>query len=117
MHLTDYLRTTFQDGITYRDAANLCLALYCVNLIPAGKVNESLTMEVIAQSFADLAKQGLITDHVRYESVSFGAEYHSIEDKGHWIEVQASIIKKGMKAEVERIERLKLLMRSLKESS
>jgi hypothetical protein len=111
MHLADYLRTTFRDGITYRDAAHLCLAMYCVdNTLPTGVVDDKLSMEVIAEAFADLAQHGLIKEFVSYESVPFGANYHSIDDKGHWVEVQASVLKKGMKCEVERVERLKKSM-------
>jgi hypothetical protein len=81
--------------------------MYCVNILPPGVVDDELSMDVIAEAFADIARHGLIKEYVSYESVPFGANYHSIEDKGHWIEVQASALKKGMKCEVERVERLK----------
>lgn len=103
MHLADFLREKFRDGIQHEDAAQLCMSIYCINnILPDGVIDEELTMDRIAEAFAELAKRGLIKNYASYKSVSYGANYHSIDDKGHWIEVQASILKLKTAYDAER---------------
>lgn len=94
MRLADFLCEKFQDGIQYEDAAQLCMSIYCIgNILPEGVIDDELSMDRIAEAFSELSRKGLIKNYVAYKSVSYGANYHSIDDKGHWIEVQASILK------------------------
>ena len=107
MRLADFLREKFRDGIQYEDAAQLCLSIYSAkNILPAGSVDEELSMERVAEAFSDIAKLDLVKSYSSYKSVIYGASYHSIEDKGHWIEVQASVLKLNTAYDLERIRTL-----------
>jgi hypothetical protein len=80
--------------VSYADAAQLCLRLYCVvdgvpkNLLPLSK-------EILGDAFAELASAGWVRDVKSYSAVRFGANNHQITDRGHWIEVMAAIFKTG----------------------
>jgi hypothetical protein len=50
--------------------------------------------EALADEFARLAKTGWISDQESTYRIYFGAHYHSLSDRGHWIEVMASTTKK-----------------------
>ena len=107
MHLVDFLREQFQDGIQYEDAAQLCLSIYSTgDILPGGVINEDTSMDRIAEAFSDISRQGLIRSYFSYKAVIYGANYHSIEDKGHWIEVQASILKLKTTYDIERVREL-----------
>jgi hypothetical protein len=94
MQLIDLLLTHFKDGLQYEDAVELCLAIYsCNNILPVQVEQNGLCMNSIAETFANIAKLGLIKNYFSYKATLYGANYHAIEDKGHWIEIQASIFK------------------------
>lgn len=94
MKLFDFLSEQFPDGIPYEDAVDICLGIYSSNnILPSEVQKDDLTMVGIADVFARLAQAGLIKNYSSYKAVLYGANYHSIEDKGHWIEIQASILK------------------------
>jgi hypothetical protein len=48
----------------------------------------------LAVVFAKLAGRGFLTDKPLMASL-YGANLHSVQEKGHWVEVIASIFKKG----------------------
>jgi len=107
MRLVDFLRDKFADGIDYEDATCLCMALYCSSeLSHKIELTEDPTMENIANAFADISKLGLIKNYESYKGVEYGANYHDINDKGHWVEVQASILKRGKDYDFEQMARI-----------
>jgi len=94
MHdLASYLIARVPDGMSYADATQLCLRLYCtvdgvpVQLLPLNK-------EVLGDAVARLASVGWVGDDKLYYSPD-GANFHQVTDRGHWIEVMAAIFKKG----------------------
>jgi len=94
MRLVDFLSEYFRDGIQYEDAVQLCLAIYSSSdILPLLVQQDDLSMDKIAEAFANIAKLGLIKNYIPYKATFYGATYHAIEDKGHWIETQASIFK------------------------
>jgi hypothetical protein len=70
------------------------MRLYCtvdgvpVELLP-------LTKERLGDDFAQLARSGWIARDNHGESSAYGASFHQVTDRGHWIEVIASIFKIG----------------------
>jgi len=56
---------------------------------------EVLDKEHIAECFAQIAQEERVLNYHPALGVRFGAHYHDIRDKGHWIEVMASISKLG----------------------
>lgn len=94
MHLIDLLLEHFKDGLQYEDAVELCLAIYsCNDILPIPVEQDGLCMNNIAEAFSNIAKLGLIKNYFPYKATLYGANYHAIEDKGHWIEIQASMLK------------------------
>lgn len=95
MNLIDLLLNHFKDdGVRYEDAVELCLAIYsCSDILPTSMEPKNLCMNDIAEAFANIARRNLIKNYSSYKATLYGANYHAIEDKGHWIEIQASIFK------------------------
>jgi hypothetical protein len=95
MHnLASYLKTQVPDGMSYPDAAQLCLRLFCI-IEGVPKQFLPLSKEVLGDTFAELAKVGWIREEERGFSALYGANHHQVTDRGHWVEVIASIFKKG----------------------
>ena len=94
MNIEEYIKSSFPDGLPYNMAAQLCLRLFCnVEGIPIS-LHEECTKQNLAQVFANLASNGLVNGST-LESAFYGANHHEITEKGHWIEVIASIFKIG----------------------
>lgn len=95
--LSDFLIAKFPTGLAYDDAVELCLGLYCcAGLLPNVDLAEPLSKDVIAEAFALFSKQGGIQNYHSAQAISFGANYHNVAEKGHWVEVIASIFKLGV---------------------
>lgn len=105
--LLGYLGEKFKGGIAYEDATQLCLAIYCIaDVLPVPIPKDELTMDGLAEIFAEAARRGLVHDYAAYKAVPYGANYHGVADKGHWIEVMASVLKVSTKVDVDRIKKL-----------
>lgn len=95
MELNQYIINVFPSGLRYNDAAQLCLHLYCtVEDIPE-QFHTQCNKDNLANMFASLAKSGFIKDDGQMWSTLYGANFHAVDEKGHWIEVIASIFKIG----------------------
>jgi len=96
--LKECLEAIFPSGLQYLDAAELCLGFYCFDSKAFNiETEEILDKDHIADCFAQLAQEGKVLNFHPALSVRFGAQYHDSRDKGHWIEVIASIGKLGNK--------------------
>ncbi|WP_020407618.1 hypothetical protein [Hahella ganghwensis] len=109
MNLKSYIKKAFPEGMTYNDAAQLCLQLYCsLDGVPE-PLHPQCTRDTLSETFAQLAQEGNIKGPA-LESAYYGANFHQVEDKGHWLEVIASIFKVGetrdMDAGAKLIQRL-----------
>ena len=101
MNLHEYISQAFPNGLPYNDAAQLCLRLYCtVDDIPQ-QFQEQCTKDNLAEVFAHLVGVGIITGQPLTAAI-YGANFHDPEDKGHWIEVIASVFKKQGTVDSER---------------
>jgi hypothetical protein len=91
--LASYLLKTKPDGMDYDQTAQLCLRLYCtVDGVPEQLL--PLTKEKLGDAFAELAKAGWVREENSHWSSIYGATFHQMTDRGHWIEVIASLFKK-----------------------
>jgi len=80
--------------MTYPDAVQLCLRLYItIDGVPQELL--PLSKETLGDAFAELAGSGWIECEKLWHSSIYGANFHQVTDRGHWIEAIASIFKKG----------------------
>ncbi len=94
MSLEEFIETTFEDGLTYNEMAQLCIRVFCsVQGIP-GQLHEQCNKNTIANTCASLVSKGFVKGDT-VSSTFYGARMHEVTDKGHWIEVMASVLKKG----------------------
>lgn len=107
MQLLTWLSERFENGLDYEDAAELCKGIYSsLNVLPGTVDVAGLSMETIADVFAELSKVGIVKGYASYRAVLYGANYHAVTDKGHWIEIQASILKRGSSYDKDRVRHL-----------
>ena len=92
--LVSYLRARMPNGMSYPDAVQLCLRLYCtVDGVPQQLL--PLSKETLGDAFAKLASAGWVHADKGSQSTLYGANFHQVTDCGHWVEVIVSIFKKG----------------------
>jgi hypothetical protein len=93
-NLASYLTEQLPEGLAYDDAAQLCQHLYCTvdgvpdQFLPLSRIK-------LADIFSELASSGWVREQDSQLRSLYGAQLHEVTDKGHWIEVMASILKKG----------------------
>jgi hypothetical protein len=95
MELQEYIVSVFPECLPYNEAAQLCLHLYCtVDKIPCA-LHTHCTKDNLALVFSRLADSGFVTGDAHLSAARYGANFHAVNEKGHWVEVIASIFKKG----------------------
>jgi hypothetical protein len=108
--LGSYMARRIPTGLEYFDAAQLCLRLYCVTGCLPEDLQAQASRQGLADAFAELARSGWVKDQESPMRAYFGAHFHAVTDRGHWIEVLASILKKGDVVDIERGEKLARLL-------
>jgi hypothetical protein len=94
MELQQYIARAFPDGLSYNDMAQLCLRLYgTVEGMPS-ELHAQCSKDNLVEVFSRLAGSGFIKDDIQTSSL-YGANFHSENEKGHWVEVIASIFRSG----------------------
>ena len=94
MNLYRSIITAFPSGLPYNDAAQLCLRLYCsVDGVPE-MLRPECTKDKLAEVFSRLAHEGMIVGEPLTAAI-YGASFHRVDEKGHWVEVIASLFKKS----------------------
>ena len=92
MNLLNFINEAYVDGLSYDETAQLCLRLYSsVDGLPES-LKEQCNKDNLAEVFAKLSSSGFIKGST-VGSVLYGANYHEVFYKGHWVEVIASIFK------------------------
>lgn len=105
MKLHHYIEEAFVDGLTYDEAAQLCLHIYCsVDGLPE-MLKEQCSKDNLAETFAALSASGFIKGSIA-GSAFYGANFHEVSEKGHWVEVVASILKNGKSVDAVQSDRL-----------
>jgi hypothetical protein len=81
--------------MSYRDAAQLCMHLFItVDGVPKSLL--PLTKIKLADAFAELTSAGWVKrDELDIYAGLFGASFHEVTDRGHWVEIIASMFKIG----------------------
>ena len=93
MDLHRYIQNGFPEGLRYNEAAQLCLRLYCsLDGLPE-ELHTKCTKDGLADAFSKLADEGFLSDEPLASAI-YGANFHHTNEKGHWVEVIASIFKK-----------------------
>jgi hypothetical protein len=92
--LAAYLMQRVPEGMNYPDAAQLCLRLY-ITVEGVPKHLLPLPKERLGDAFAELAVAGWVRDQDSPHRFRYGANFHAVTDRGHWVEVIASIFKEG----------------------
>jgi hypothetical protein len=93
-NLASYLKVRLPEGMSYPDAVQLCLRLYgTVHGVPEQLL--PLSKEALGDAFSELASAGWVHQDQLWHARRYGADFHQVTDRGHWIEVIASIFKKG----------------------
>lgn len=105
MNLKLTISSAFPLGISYEDAAILCLRLFCTVDGDPEELHRECNKDDLAIVFSELYREGVIVGPT-YGSVLYGANYHSCNDKGHWIEILASIFKLNMSYDRVRAQEL-----------
>lgn len=101
MTIGTLIRDTFPEGLAYDDAAQLCLMLYSFSVLPDDLMCQC-TKENLPLVFSDLVSTGFIQVPEVNTASRYGAFLHDPKDKGHWIEVIASIFKIGNTTDLQR---------------
>ena len=93
-NLDEYILNAFPQGLPYNEAAQLCLRLYrTVEGVPENLHNQC-SKDGLAEVFANLTSRGFLTTEALTAAL-YGSNFHNVNEKGHWVEVIASIFKKG----------------------
>ena len=101
-----YLNKTLEKDISYRELANLCLTLFCdISALPEKFKSIVLDKETLASIFSKIAKERKISPYP-YSASFYGASFHNSYDKGHWLEVMASLLKLNNKPNIKEGEKL-----------
>jgi hypothetical protein len=100
MGIETYIREGFPEGLRYNEAAQLCLRLYCALDGVPEELHSQCSKDGLAEAFARLAASGFLTDEPIFAAL-YGANFHRVEEKGHWIEIIASLFKKGNTRDME----------------
>lgn len=103
--LAEYLLKRIPNGMAYRDAAQLCQRL-ATNLAGVPENLHPKTATDLADAFVELTKSGWVRDAESPFRAFYGAHYHEITDRGHWIEVTACVFKHPDRVDAVRGEEL-----------
>jgi hypothetical protein len=96
-----FIERRLPTGLSYGDAANLCMAMYCFDRVIPHEVAEIWNERAITDAFAALAVRGMI--HV----VGAAADPpYPPEDPRHWSWVIQDRIERTVRADLDRVKRL-----------
>ena len=85
MEFVEFVSSRCPRGLTYLDATNLCLVMYCVDrVVPPGVTPDIWTKEAIAAEFARLARRGVILEEGADPIVDEKGRALLISDADHW---------------------------------
>ncbi|MDO6388464.1 hypothetical protein [Uliginosibacterium sp. 31-12] len=92
MNLELFIVHAFPSGIQYEDAVQLCLRLFCTTEGLPSFLQEQCTKDNLATIFSNLADSGVVIGFP-HTAPLYGANHHNVNEKGHWVEIIASIFK------------------------
>lgn len=90
MDLEEYIRSVFDEGLSYEDAVQLCFRLFCsVDDIPES-IQPSCNKEYLCTLFSRLYNEGFIEKSESKKINNFEIKYPK-DEYSHWYEVLWSI--------------------------
>ena len=106
--LFQWLCQTLPQDIAYLDTANLCAALYCsLSCLPEHLQKEALDKQALAETFAEFVRsRNLPATYGELLWAYYGAGFHDPRDRGHWLEVMASVVKMRRQPDLERAKQI-----------
>lgn len=103
-----YLNKSLPDSVNYMNLSNLCIAMFfTVDIVPRDFKSLEFSKENISIIFSEICKKRSIPTYPNNASF-YGASFHSSHDKGHWLEVLASVLKLNTKPNIKEAEKLLL---------
>jgi hypothetical protein len=102
-NLASLLQKRRPDGLAYQQAAQLCQRLF---VSVAGVPEDCLPKNGAEQAdtFAELARCGWVRESDSCFRALYGAHFHEITDRGHWLEVMACVVKNPERVDLTRAE-------------
>ncbi|CAM1362462.1 conserved hypothetical protein [Tenacibaculum litopenaei] len=101
-----YLNESLPDNIDYKDVSNLCLSIFfTVDFLPKKYQSLELNKEVLSIVFSEICKEKGIIAYPN-SAVIYGASFHNSHDKGHWLEVLASVFKLNIEPNIKEAKKL-----------
>ena len=92
MSLEFLIKNSFPKGLTYNEAAQLCIRLFCsVEGLPEN-IHAECTKENLSKVFSELVQTKFVSNNA-IEAPLYGANFHKINSVGHWVEIIASVFK------------------------
>lgn len=103
-----YLNKSLPDSTNYMNLSNLCLTMFfTLDVLPKRFQSLELNKEALSIIFSKICKKRNITTYP-YDACLYGASFHNTHDKGHWLEVLASILKLKTKPDIEEAKKILL---------
>jgi hypothetical protein len=94
MSLESYISESFENGLQYNEAAQLCLRLFCsLDKVPV-KYHTACDKSNLSTIFASLSMKGLIIKDDS-SAVLYNAHSYSVKDINHWLSVIDSMFTIG----------------------
>ena len=93
--LYQYLEANVPKDVKYFDLAQLCIGLHIYTDGLPSTLAVGFDKETEAEAFACFVKNNFPKDFGKEFWTHFGAGFHSVYDKGHWLEVIASMYKQN----------------------
>ncbi|WP_291285153.1 hypothetical protein [Flavobacterium sp.] len=104
--LFNYLNQSIANNATYRELSNLCLTLFCTcSILPERFETTIINKEKLAKIFSKIAKEKNIVSYPPTASF-YGASFHNTHNKGHWLEVMASVLKLAREPNIKEAKNL-----------
>lgn len=99
------LNSKFAKGITYRNAVEVCVALFCSADWVKGVHEDEVSTENIAKVFSELAKGGIITNFEEKYAIEMGVDGNP-SGAEHWIQIMKSSLKRNRFYDPDTVSRL-----------
>jgi len=93
--LYDFLEKKVPWDIGYMELAQFCLSLHCTAEGLPLELSDGFDKDIQASAFARFVSNHFDDKYGIPMAAYYGANFHRATEKGHWIEVIASIYKKG----------------------
>lgn len=107
MDFFEFMTERFPRGMSYSDARNLCVAMFCVERILPDEVRPVIwTGPALACAFSELARRRIIDNIAAPVLVDELGCALPVEDVRHWVSLMDGVCSKGLAPDVDRALKL-----------